>query len=73
MRLHRLFRNEETYPDFDFLFLPSVTPNRDPDHRELAVDHLFRFPEHCKYLGVIGDARRDDPTREIPDIAQGDV
>jgi hypothetical protein len=24
-------------------------------------------------LGVIGDAHRDDPTREIPDIAQGDV
>jgi hypothetical protein len=76
MRLHRLFRNEETIGDIPISIsccFPSVTPNRDPDHRELAVDHLFRFAERCEYLGVIGDAHRDDPTREIPDIAQGDV
>ena len=43
------------------------------NHGELAVPHIFSLAETCKYLGVIGDARRDDPTREIPDIAQGDV
>ena len=43
------------------------------DHCELAVPHIFRLAETCKYLVVIGDARRDDPTREIRDIAQGDV
>jgi hypothetical protein len=33
---------------------PSVTVN----HRELAVTHIFRLGEICKYLGVIGDAEQ---------------
>ena len=43
------------------------------NHGELAVPHVFRLAETCKYLDVIGAARRDAPTLEIPDIAQGDV
>ena len=43
------------------------------NHSELAVPHIFKLAETYKYLSVIGDARRDDPTQEIPDIAQGDV
>jgi hypothetical protein len=42
-------------------------------HGELAVPHIFRLAETCKYLGVIGDAHRDDPTRATSDISQGDV
>jgi hypothetical protein len=33
------------------------------NHRELAVDHVFRFAERCQYSGVIGDAHSDDPMR----------
>jgi hypothetical protein len=31
------------------------------NHRELAVDHVFRFAEGCEYLRVIGDAHSDAP------------
>jgi hypothetical protein len=38
---------------------PSVTVN----HRELAVAHIFRLAETCKYLSVVGDADRPSTTR----------
>ena len=35
---------------------PSRTISREPNHAELAVDHVLRFAEPCEYLDVIGDA-----------------
>jgi hypothetical protein len=40
---------------------PSVTVN----HSELAVAHIFRLAETCKYLSVIGDAERPITTRRL--------
>ena len=60
-------------PDFRFLLIEQFPADVMVHHGELAVPHIFKLAETCKYLGVIGDARRDDPTWKIKDIAQGDV
>ena len=45
------------------------------DHRELTVDHVFRFAERCEYLGVIGDAAQPITTKKMAakaaDLAKG--
>lgn len=49
-----------------------MTPTRwVVDHCELAVAHIFRVAETCKYLGVIGDAHRDDPAGKRQILRKG--